>query len=298
MSGLANNRRALLLMLAGTMMWPVLELSGVSLMPRHHALQVVFFRYAAHLLLLLAVLLPRHGVAALRTCRPVLQLLRGACMFGMPLCYVLAADFATSAWIWSVFWTMPALALIGAVVVLRERPHPFAWVAVALGFVGATAIRGGAGGSVTGTVLALGMAATFAAYMVLSRVLRDEPLSASLFYTAVGAIVPTALVVWRVWTPLAVSDYLPVLAVGAFSIVILSLLDLALEAAPVALTVPLLSLVPIWETVAIMPLRRVLPSTSQMAGIVVILIGALFWMNRSTLYPARMRDTRLPGGSK
>ena len=288
MTGVTNERRALLLMFGATLMWPALEFTGISLMPRHHAMQVVFLRYAAHLMLILALLLPRGGVRALHTRRPVLQLLRGGAMFGMPACYVLAAEFASGRWIWSVFWTMPALALIGAVLVLGERPRAFAWAAVGLGAVGAAAIRGADGGGLIGTVIALGMASSFAAYVVLSRILRDEALGASLFYTALGAIVPAALVVWFVWTPLVAADYLPVVAVGALSIIILGTLDLSMEAAPAAVTIPLLSLVPIWETGATVLLRQSLPGTLQLAGVAVIAAGAslLLLERRSTRPPA------------
>lgn len=292
MTAPAGRRRAIALMFCATLAWPALEMSGVSLMDTHHAMQVVFFRYAAHLAILLAILLPTRGLRSLKTQRPFLQLFRGACMFGMPACYALAADFTPSAWIWSVFWTMPALALFMAVIFLRERPHLFAWIAVALGFVGATAIRGGTGGGPLGTLIALGMASTFAAYVVLSRVLRDEPLSASLFYTAVGAFIPTVMVVWKVWTPPVPGDLFTMMVVGAFSLVILSLLDLSLEAGTVALTAPLLCLVPIWETLAVVPLRHVLPSTTQVVGIAAILIGALLWFTRQrqTVAPAAERN--------
>lgn len=266
-------RRGLFLMLGATLVWPVIEMAGVSVMPRHHALQVVFLRYAAHLTLLLAVLLPLRGIRALHTRRPVLQLLRGACMFGMPICYVLAADFTSGAWVWSVFWTMPALAVVGAAFVLRERPRAAVWVAVAVGPLGAALIRGPDVGGLVGTIIAIGMAGTVAGYMVLSRMLRDEPLSASLFYTALGAIIPTALIVWRVWTPLVPADYAPVIVVGALSIIILGMFDLSLEAVPVAAGVPLLTLVPVWEAVVMVPFRNGLPGMRQIAGMVVIGLG-------------------------
>lgn len=269
--------RAVALMLLATVLWPVLELTGVSLMDRHHALQVVFLRYAFHLLLLLPFVLALRGVRALHTRRPGLQLLRGAAMAGMPACYVLAADFATSRWIWSIFWTMPALALFGAVLLLRERVRGVAWVTVSVGVAGAALLRGASGGSLVGSVLALGMASTFAAYVVLSRILRDEPLSASLFYTAVGAIVPTAAVVWKVWTPMFPGEYLPAVAVGALSIAILAVIDLSLERAPVAALAPLLTLIPIWETVAVLPLHGRVPGTWQLLGMAVIGVGVVGW---------------------
>ena len=73
------------------------------------------------------------------------------------------------------------------------------------------------------------MGGSAAAYMVLSRLLRDESLPASLFYTAIGAGVPTGLIVWRVWTPVIASEVLAILIIGALSLLILGAFDLSLN---------------------------------------------------------------------
>src|SRR5690606_38605783 len=82
----------------------------------------------------------------------------------------------------------------------------------------------------------------------LSRILRHESLNASLLYTALGALVPVALVVGRVWTPLSVADVIPAFLTGLLSIAILGCFDVALEDGPVWMVAPLVPLVLIWET--------------------------------------------------
>jgi drug/metabolite transporter (DMT)-like permease len=91
------------------------------------------------------------------------------------------------------------------------------------------------------------MSMSFAGYLVLSRVLRDEPLSTSLFYTGAGALVPISLVVWRVWTPVTLSDVVVAILTGVLSLLILACFDLAVEAGPLSLVAPMLTLVPAWE---------------------------------------------------
>jgi drug/metabolite transporter (DMT)-like permease len=278
----------MMMMLGTAFLWPIIEMTGASLMHGYHPMQVVFLRYAAHLAILLAVLLPWKGVRSLRTDRPVLQLLRGVFMFGMPTFYVLAQDFASPRWVWSMFWAMPALALVAAAIVLKERPRVAAWLAVALGVLGATAIRGGEGGSLIGTVLALAMGATVAGYIVLSRVLRDEPLTASLFYTALGAFIPTCLMVWRVWTPFTTAVIVPAAAIGVISVGLLSFMDLAFEAAPASMVVPVMTLIPAWEAIIAIPLRGALPYTGQLVGIALIAVGfgAWFFMHHIRATPS------------
>lgn len=307
----AGLRRGVPLMLLATVLWPVLEFTGVSLMVRHHAVQVVFLRYAGHLLLLVPIVLARRGVGAFATRRPVLQLVRGLAMAGMPACYVLAADFASSGWIWSIFWSMPLLALIGAALLLGERVPRLAWVTAFVGVAGAALIRGAAGGSIVGSIIALAMGGTFATYVVLSRLLRDEPLTASLFYTAVGAFVPTALVVGKVWTPMLPQEYLPAIVVGALSIIILGVLDLALERGTVAALAPLLTLIPVWEVIVGAPVHGRVPDGWGVLGMTVIAAGVGVWWRFGqgrprpqavsaeglTLEQPRV-PARIPGGTK
>ncbi len=270
---MTSSTRARVSMLLATVLWPMLEFSGVSLMPRHHALQVVFLRYAAHLVLLLAVLLPRRGLRDFRTSRPLLQVLRGLMMFGMPASYVLAANYSGSRWIWSVFWTMPLAALVVAAVVLRERPRWFEWGAAILGVAGAVLITGGNVGRPIGTLFALAMGGSVAGYLVLSRVLRDEPLATSLIYTAVGAILPTTLVVWKVWTPIVASEIAPILVVGVLSIAILGALDRAIESDAVAVSAPLLAMVPVFELGVLTALGRGNPGRADALGVATVALG-------------------------
>lgn len=286
-------KRALGLIFLASLLWPILENTGVSLMARHHPLDVVFLRYSAHLLLLLPLVLLRSGPSALATRRPVAQLGRGVAMAGMPMCWLLASAFDSNAWIWTIFWTMPGMAMVGAALLLRDRPRVAAWIAIAAGIGGTALIRETyiGGGSLVGTLIAFGMAGTFAAYIVLSRILREERLEASLFYTAVGAIIPTAALVWRVWTPLTPGEVVPALAVGAFSIAILAAIDLSLEAAAVSVVAPMLGLVSIWESLIAVPLHGAELYTTQQVGMLAIAAGVGFWLWR---HPAFRRSPDAP----
>jgi len=264
--------RALLLMFVASVLWPMLEHSGALLM-RHHAFQIVFLRYAAHLVLLLAIVLPVAGPSKLRTKRAGLQLLRGLCMFCMPLWFVLGRDAGDVRWVWSIFWTMPLLSVIAASLLLRERLYRGAAIAALAGAAGAIAIIGGEAGS-RATVFGIAMGGSAAGYMVLSRLLRDESLPASLFYTAIGAGVPTGLIVWRVWTPVIASEVLAILMIGALSLLILGAIDLSLESGPVSLTVPILALIPAWELAITFSANHTQPGLRQLVGTVAIAVGS------------------------
>lgn len=278
-----------MLVIAATLMWPLQEAFGALLMRNHHAAQVVALRYIAHLLLLGAFVLPRHGVNVFSTSRPGLQLLRGLCMFGMPAGFMLAINGAGIGWVWTVFWLMPALALVGALL-LSERPGPAAWAAALAAPLAAAAIREAVPGSGAGTAAALLMGGSFAGYVVLSRVLREEKLAASLFYTAVGALAPMSLFVWQVWTPLVVADIVPALITGVLSVLILGAFDLAAESAPVAAFAPLTPLAIVWELLLGVVQHGSPMFTADVAGMVLILASTLVFVARHRVQPRIERE--------
>lgn len=246
---------------AAVALWPVIELAGARLGAGHDPIQVVWLRYAVHLLLLLAFLGVRSGWASLATRHPALQLFRGLCMFGMPVSFLLAQQRATPAWVWSVFWLMPVLVLAAARFV-GERPRATHAVAAIVGWLGALAVLRPETGDVAATLLALVMAGTFAGYLLASRALAGESMAASLFYTALGALLPTTLLVVAAWRPLVPSDVLPALGLGVASLAFLFALDRAIERAPAVTVAPALVVVVIWEAV----LRGAWTSAAALAG--------------------------------
>ena len=83
----------------------------------------------------------------------------------------------------------------------------------------------------TGKALAFAllMAVSFALYVVLTRMLRHETLSANLFYTAVGALLPLSLYVPRIWVMPSAHDAVILFGIGAVGLAALMALDRALE---------------------------------------------------------------------
>lgn len=271
-----DGRRLLVLLLAVTLLWPLQELAGgVLARGGYHLGQVVALRYIAHLLILLPVAFAWRGLAVLRTSRPGLQLLRGLCMFGMPAGYILAIDFGSNQWIWTVFWLSPLLAMVGAAVVVRERSPAAAWAVGLVGATGAAVVMGAAPGGLLVSLFALVMGGSFAAYLVLSRVLRGEPLMTSLIYTAVGALLPMLLIVWRVWTPVSTDHFATAAVTGLLGVGILAFLDLAAATEPVWKSAILLPLVVVWEIGLATGLhRRTLGSADLLGGALILLATA------------------------
>jgi len=286
-----NIARGQMFAVLATLLWPLQEAFGGVLMRQHQAAQVVALRYIAHLLLLGAFVLPRYGLRPFRTQRPGLQVLRGLCMFGMPAGFILAAGLTRIGWIWAVFWLMPAMALAGARFFLNERPGLFAWAAALAGPLGAAAIWDAVPGNLAGTAAALLMGGSFAGYVVLSRVLRREELIASLFYTAVGALLPIGYFAWRVWTPVAAADVVPAILTGLLSLLILGAFDKAVDAAPVTVVAPVIPMVLLWELGLKVLQHRTTVLTADIVGIILISMSCVFYLSSNHVQERRQRKS-------
>jgi len=269
-------RRVLPPLLLAIVCWPLSEGAGALLLRHHATFQIIVLRYTAHLLLLLPAGLLVAGPRGFLTARPGLQLLRGFCMFLMPACFVGALRSLDGGSFWSLFSCLPLLALAFARV-MGEPQHRGYWVAAGLGSIGGWLIRGGGltlpSANPTGVLLTLGAAASFAAYLALSRVLREEHLPASLLHTALGAIVPAGIIASIEWTPLLPGDFVPMLVTGLFSLLLLGGFDLALDAATLSVVAPALALVPLVESTLTTAFTARIPGLATLAGALLILAG-------------------------
>jgi len=236
-------RRAMLLLALFALAWAVVEgLFGARLQQHYALMQVVWCRYAVHLLCLLLVFGWRHPSRLWRTRRPVFQLSRSVLMLVMPASFALslaAGDRAGT--VWALFWAAPLMILFLARRWLGERVPRWVGVVAAIGLgVAALMSEPGLPGSLGGALLPLLMALSFSVYVVMTRSLRDEPVQVNLFYTALGVfalLTPLMPVVWRM--PNA-HDALLLAGIGALGLVALWALDRACESAPVAAVAPTL----------------------------------------------------------
>lgn len=294
MSQAPADRRATSLILLAALGWPLIEAVGGLLMARHTPYQVVVLRYSAHLVILLPLALLRSGTDLFRTRRPVLQLVRGFSMFLMPVVFVAGSMSGGAAWVWSAFWCLVVLVLLGALL-LGERPASTAWVVAGVGFVGSWFARGSPTGSLGAAGFGVASAVCFGGYVVLSRLLREEDLGTSLFYTAVGALVPTLFLAAPVWVSLTTADLLPALGLGGLSLLILGSIDLSLERSTLSRVAPWLVAVPALEVVVGAGLGHGTPGRRALFGCGLIMAALILWAARSEgVFPYRrpLRELR------
>lgn len=243
-------RAGMLYIVVGALLWAAIEGIGVLLANDHNPLQVVWVRYATHLLFLVALFAPSRGKALVRTTRLRLQLVRGLLMLLMPLCFLAALSLSEPEDVLGVFWIVPLLTMVLSVWLLRERVESWRWPVVLGGWIGALLIlRPSSGALGLSTLPALGMALCLALYLVMTALLRDQSTLTNLVYTATCVLAPLSLLVPAVWSMPTVRTLALMAAIGLLGLGALFMFDRAIDMAPVSGVAPMLYTQPLWALV-------------------------------------------------
>lgn len=147
-----------------------------------------WFRYAIHLLLLLAIVVPSRGLKVFRSNMPKLQCLRAAAMLGSALSFFTSLSYLPQAEATALIFIAPLLMLSIAPWILKEPTRKSRWIAAAVGLIGVlVVIRPSAGLPTMGVVMGLLTACLFTAQHVLSRMLaHDSSFTTVLWSGAIG----------------------------------------------------------------------------------------------------------------
>lgn len=221
-------RTSILLICLVGFVWALMELITQVVAVNYSLYEVIWMRYATHLLFMLVVFAPRLGLRLLATHRLGLQILRGLMMLVMPVSFILAAPYMNIANILAIFWLAPFIIIGLSVVWLKERVPWYSW---GLALIGYTCIlilvHPNRALSLPGILLAMAMGLSLSLYIVLTRVLREESTTTNLFYTAASVLVPMSARLPAVWKPLTLPAGLLMIAIGLLGFALLWMLDKA-----------------------------------------------------------------------
>ena len=262
----------------------------------YHPMQVVGIRQLGLFVGVLAYLALR-GVATLRTRRPGLQFLRGACatisatLFVAALTFIPLPDAAAIAFAAPFFVTILGFFLLGEPVGLRR------WAAIFAGFAGTLIIiRPGFDSFHPAYLLVVGAALLFAARQVISRVLgASEPTVTTVAFTAVTSVLLLAIVQPFVWRPVAAEHlwlfalYAAAAGLGEFLVI------KALEVAQAVVVAPLQYTMIFWTTGFSYVVFDTLPDALTYVGAAIIIASGLYSLYREHLAHRRAMAGQGPG---
>jgi drug/metabolite transporter (DMT)-like permease len=199
--------RGILLMIAAILLFTAMDATAKGLIQRYPAPQVIWVRFAGQLVIVL-LLLRHHIGPVLRTRFPVLHFWRSASQFGATTFFFLSLPHIGLAEATAIADINPVLITLGAALFLGERLGPRRLAGVAVALIGALiVIRPGAGVFTWWALLPLLCAVSYATSALLTRKIgAQESVWASMVYAALFGTLVAGLALPFVWQPVAMED--------------------------------------------------------------------------------------------
>nr|WP_256515633.1 DMT family transporter [Alsobacter ponti] len=239
----------IVLMCGAVLLFSVLDGTAKYLSRELPTPQIVWARYFANVLLVLAVLNPwtRPGVARAR--KPMLQVVRSCLLLGSTALNFLAVRYLQLAETITITFMTPLLVALLALPILGERIGPRRLAAIVVGFAGVLLVaRPGVGGIHPAALFSVAGCVCYAFYGILTRMLAThDKAETTLVYSGLAGVVlltPLLPLFW-VQPPTALAWAL-MLSMGVYASVGHYLLILAHQRAPAAILSPFMYTQLVW----------------------------------------------------
>lgn len=183
--------RGILLMVAAVGIFALMDTTAKYLARWYPVPGIVWARYAANLVILLAFLAARGELKSFRTARPGIQVARGLLLGGATFLYFTSLTVLPLAEAAAIGFVMPLFVAALAVPMLKERLDMPRLLAVLVGLAGALVIvRPGSAIFTFYALLPLAMALCNALYQILTRQISgiEPPLTSLLYGALIGAV--------------------------------------------------------------------------------------------------------------
>ncbi|MFY9512076.1 MAG: DMT family transporter [Rubrivivax sp.] len=185
-----------------TLCFAVLDACAKWLVQSLPVFEVVWLRFAVHVVVMAALLAPVHGWSLLRTRSPKLQALRGSMLAAMTALNFWALQYLQLAETGAIQFSVPLLIALLSAWWLGEHLDARRWVAIAGGFIGVLlVIRPGSQAFHPAILLSVMNALLYAAFNLLTRRMAAtesaEGMQLISAFCAAVWLAPAALSVWR-----------------------------------------------------------------------------------------------------
>ena len=264
---------AILLIVVASACFSAVDVTVKHLSQRYPVPLLVWARWGVQALVLLAVMGPRMRLDLVRTTRLPLHLVRGIVLIASSLCFFSSLRYLPLAEATALNFTAPMLVTLMAAWLLRERVTRPRWVFVAAGLLGMLLIvRPGSEMLTPAALLALGAAALYATFQILTRKLAGENLMVLMMYPSLVGTAVLSLGLPFVhsdeWYP--ISDLGTFVGIGIAGTVGHLLFVQAFQRASASAIAPFTYMQLVWSTLAGWLLFATFPDGWTLTGIVVI----------------------------
>lgn len=233
--------RSISLMAGFVLVWTVTEAIIGLLLNAYSPLQIVWMHYLMQLVVWALVMGLRGPKKLVRTGKLPLQFLRAVMLLMMPLSWAFARQAGFGDTAYAAFWATPFFVILLTSILSRDRTPGFIWLAAIAGGLSAALIFiQPAIPHVRALAGIIGMPVSFSLFIVFTRALKTEPISANLFYLPLGIVACLTPFLSKVWMAPDLQHILLFTLTGGMSLVALWMLDKAAKTAPLAPVAPLL----------------------------------------------------------
>jgi drug/metabolite transporter (DMT)-like permease len=293
---LAERRQRLIaiaLMIGGTQFFLILDVLAKHLATSLPVLEVVWGRYAFHLLFIIILMRPKSVRELFATKRPGLQIARSILLLAATMAFFSAVHFMPLANATSLGFTWPLLVTALSVLMLKERVGIWRWGAVIVGFLGAIVIiRPGIEYVSWTALLPLGMACVYSLYQILTRMIGTADSSmTSLFFTAIFGTVVMSFIAPFIWQETTLWMWLEMALMGAVAGFGHFLVIKSLQLAPASVLAPFAYLQVVVSVIYSWLIFGDVPDPFMILGATIIVGAGL-----TIVYRERQRARVVPGG--
>lgn len=279
-----NIGRGILWMLATMCLFTAMDALAKYLVQYYALPQVVWARFAFHILWLLLIL---RGTLrqAIHSAATGLQLLRSACLLLTTLLFFSGLQTTPLATASTIMFLSPIMVTLLAIPLLGEQVGVRRWIGILTGFVGALiVVRPDSSGIELGQFLLIAAAFSNSIYQILTRKVRaiDQPLT-TLFYSGLVGALMTSAVVPAYWTVPDVAGWSLFIVVGLLGALSHFCLIRAFRIAPASSVVPFSYSSLLWATLFGFLLFGALPDRWTLLGASIIIGSGLYIFHREQL---------------
>lgn len=206
-------------MVLATSMFPFMNGAVQLLSARYGSDQIIWARVTSHLVFMLVLLLPKHGLALFHTNRLGSQIIRSTCQLGSTSFYFTSVKYLGLAQATSISFTTPFFVTLFAWPLLGERISAHRVISMVAAFAGVLIIiRPGSDVFQWAAVGILCSATFYALYQVFTRGVagHDSPDTSVIYSVLLAAIVMSILMLFRWKTPETWTDVALMCSLGVF----------------------------------------------------------------------------------
>jgi drug/metabolite transporter (DMT)-like permease len=282
----------MLLMLAAVSTFSLLDASGKRGAQSLPVLEVTWFRFTIHFIIVAIVLNPWSSPSSWKMKRPGMQVCRGVFQAGSAGLSFLALSHLAMAQALSIQFITPILVALLSILLLGERVVPLRWLSIAVGFLGAAIAAGlyrGIAGIDPAILFSFGSITFGAIYIVLTRRLAQTESVGSmlLMMAAVPALflTPAMPLVWQM--PSGGEVWIAVCGAGLFGAIGHGLLILAHRHAHASALAPLQYVQLIAASIVGYVIFGEIPSASTLSGSILLVASGFLAARaaRTTSHP-------------